>query len=63
MQHRTILMQSDEEPGQSQNTDYWRTIAAGATVFIITGIFITGIVIMAQNNQNHDHHHNDDHSH
>tara|TARA_Y100000816_G_scaffold276113_1_gene244965 strand:+ start:489 stop:659 length:171 start_codon:yes stop_codon:yes gene_type:complete len=56
-------MQSDEEPGQSQNTDYWRTIAAGATVFIITGIFITGIVIMAQNNQNHDHHHNDDHSH
>lgn len=63
MQHKTILMQSDGEQEQSQNTDSWRTIRACTTVFIITGLLITGFVIITQNNDDDDHHHHDDYSH
>ena len=59
MQHRSILMRSDDEDEQPSNNGFVRTVGATVGVFIIMGILVTGIIFMVQD----DHHHHDDHIH
>tara|TARA_Y100000389_G_scaffold205142_1_gene264026 strand:- start:20616 stop:20810 length:195 start_codon:yes stop_codon:yes gene_type:complete len=64
MQQTQILMQSDKESKQSQNTGWRRALGAAVTVFIIVGLLVTSFVIMADNNNHqYDDHNHDDHSH
>ena len=63
MQHRTILIQSDDKMVLTPNSGFLRTIRVTIGVFIMVGFLVTGIVFMAYDHGQDDHSHDDHDNH